>query len=105
MEANVCYNAQLPPCKSENSMTLKPSAKKIQDMLTEIGTPFQVVELSASTRTAQEAATALGCEMAQIVKSLVFVNKISNQPILLLVSGINRVNEKAIENGNRSQDN
>jgi len=78
-------------------MTLKPSAKKIQDMLMEIGTPVQVVELSASTRTAQEAATALGCEMAQIVKSLVFVNKSSNQPILLLVSGINRVNEKAIE--------
>jgi prolyl-tRNA editing enzyme YbaK/EbsC (Cys-tRNA(Pro) deacylase) len=57
---------------------------------------MQVVELPASTRTAVEAAQAVGCSVGQIVKSLIFKGRESGRPLLLLVSGSNRVDmEKA----------
>lgn len=77
--------------------TLSKSAQAVQNVLAQKGLQFKVVELSASTRTAQEAAQTIGCEVAQIVKSLVFYTKQTNKPILILASGINRVNEKMIE--------
>lgn len=49
-----------------------------------------------STRTAEEAALACGCIVAQIVKSLLFRGATSGKPVLLLVSGKNRVDEKAV---------
>ena len=49
-----------------------------------------------STRTAEEAAAACGCAVGQIVKSLVFRGAQSGKPYLLLVSGANRVDEKAV---------
>ncbi|MGB0935755.1 MAG: YbaK/EbsC family protein, partial [Alphaproteobacteria bacterium] len=54
------------------------------------------VELDASTRTAQDAANTIGCDVAQIVKSLVFQGKESGKPVMILVSGPNRVNESVI---------
>lgn len=80
-----------------NNISLSKSAQSVQDALAQKGLTLKVVELSASTRTAQEAATAIGCTVAQIVKSLIFRTKDTNTPILVLASGINRVNEKAIE--------
>jgi prolyl-tRNA editing enzyme YbaK/EbsC (Cys-tRNA(Pro) deacylase) len=62
-----------------------------------LGLTLAVVELPGSTRTAVEAAQAVGCELGQIVKSLVFKGKRSERPILVIASGTNRVNEKAIE--------
>lgn len=76
---------------------LSPSAKKVQDALHALGLPLEVVELPNSTRTAVEAAQAIGCEVGQIVKSLVFKAKRSERPILVIASGPNRVNEKKIE--------
>ncbi len=52
-----------------------------------------MVELEASTRTAAEAAQAAGCDIGQIVKSLVFRWNLRG-PVLVLVSGANRVHEK-----------
>jgi len=52
--------------------------------------------LAASTRTAPEAAEALGCSPAQIVKSLVFRTKASDRPVLVLTCGDNRVSEKKV---------
>lgn len=60
------------------------------------GLPIEVRIMPASTRTAEEAAAACGCDVAQIVKSLIFKGKASGKPYLLLVSGKNRVNEKAV---------
>jgi prolyl-tRNA editing enzyme YbaK/EbsC (Cys-tRNA(Pro) deacylase) len=75
---------------------LSASAQKVQDALTRLGFPMQVVELPASTRTAVEAAQAVGCSVGQIVKSLIFKGRESGRPLLLLVSGSNRVDmEKA----------
>jgi prolyl-tRNA editing enzyme YbaK/EbsC (Cys-tRNA(Pro) deacylase) len=76
---------------------LSSSAQKVQDALTALGLTLVVVELPASTRTAVEAAQAIGCQVGQIVKSLVFKGKRSERPILVVASGANRVNEKAIE--------
>lgn len=75
------------------SEELSSSAKKVQDALSALGLSLEVVELPASTRTAQEAAQAIGCGVAQIVKSLVFKGSHSGRAILVLVSGSNRVDE------------
>jgi len=51
------------------------------------------VELAQTTRTAAEAAAAIGCQVGQIAKSLVFRGKQSHRPILVIASGPNRVSE------------
>ena len=76
---------------------LSSSARKVQQALNELGMSLQVVELPGSTRTAVEAAQAVGCQVGQIVKSLVFKAKRSERPILVIASGQNRVDEKRIE--------
>ncbi|MCK5275370.1 MAG: YbaK/EbsC family protein [Alphaproteobacteria bacterium] len=53
-------------------------------------------EFPKSTRTAAEAAAAIGCEVAQIAKSLVFRARASGRPVLVIASGANRVDEKAV---------
>jgi Cys-tRNA(Pro) deacylase len=75
---------------------LSPTAQKIQDALRALGYDYTVIEHAESTRTAQEAAERAGCELGQIVKSLIFRGKTSGKPILVLTSGANRVDEKRI---------
>lgn len=75
---------------------LTPSAQKIQNLLNSLGYKYTVIEHAESTRTAQEAANRAGCELGQIVKSLIFRGKTSSKPILVLTSGANRVDEKRI---------
>ncbi len=76
--------------------TISPSAQKFQDLLNSLGYHYTVIEHAESTRTAQEAADRAGCELGQIVKSLIFKGKSTNKPILVLTSGANRVDEKRI---------
>lgn len=80
-----------------NIQPLAKSAQSVQDALAKKGLTCKVLELSDSTRTAQDAATAIGCEVGQIVKSLIFKTKETHRPVLILASGPNRVNEKVIE--------
>ena len=75
---------------------LRSSVQKVQDALKALGFSIQVVELQATTRTSAEAADAVGCKVEQIAKSLVFQAKISHRPILVIASGLNRVNEEKI---------
>jgi prolyl-tRNA editing enzyme YbaK/EbsC (Cys-tRNA(Pro) deacylase) len=75
---------------------LSPSSQKVQDILRELGYPFTVLESETHTRTAQEAADLVGCELGQIVKSLIFRGAQSGKPILVLTSGTNRVDESRI---------
>ena len=77
-------------------MPLKESAQRIQELLAESGYDNRVVELPDSTRTAQEAADAIGCDTAQIAKSIVFRRKRADAPLLVVASGANRVNEKKL---------
>ncbi len=76
---------------------LSASARRVQEALHSLGMNLQVVELPDSTRSAVEAAQAVGCQVGQIVKSLVFRGKRSQRPILAAVSGANRVDEGRLE--------
>jgi prolyl-tRNA editing enzyme YbaK/EbsC (Cys-tRNA(Pro) deacylase) len=78
------------------SRGLSGSARRVQDALREKGTGFEVVELPQSTRSAVEAAQAVGCQVAQIAKSLVFRAMESGRPVLVIASGANRVNERRL---------
>ncbi|HUD00790.1 MAG TPA: YbaK/EbsC family protein [Rhabdochlamydiaceae bacterium] len=77
-------------------MKLKDSAQRIQDILTQHGLDIQVVEFKELTRTAQEAANVIGCEVGQIAKTLIFRGKTTSKPICVIASGKNRVDEKKI---------
>ena len=77
-------------------MPLQPSARRVQEALAAAGFANEVVELPDSARTAAEAAAAVGCDVAQIVKSLVFRARASGRGVLVVASGANRVDEKAL---------
>ena len=64
------------------------SALKVQAAL---GADFEVLEFDASTRTAADAAAAIGCTVSQIAKSLVFRASDSGRPVLVIASGSVRV--------------
>ena len=70
-----------------------PSALRVQQAL---GPGFTVLEFPASTRTAADAAAAIGCTVAQIAKSLVFRAAASGRPVLVVASGVNRVDEAKV---------
>ncbi len=72
-----------------NESQLHPNAARVQADLEAAGSSSRVLELDGSTRTADEAAATLGVEVAQIVKSLVFVA--DGEPVLMLVPGDRRV--------------
>ena len=77
------------------SQTLQPSAQKVQDAVSALGFDFEVVEFSETTRTAAEAAAAIGCAVSQIAKSLVFQTT-AGEAVLVIATGSNRVDEKAV---------
>ncbi len=64
-------------------------AAAFRQRLAERGIDIEPREMDESTHTAQQAADALGCSVAAIVKSLVFVS--DGEPLLVLASGPNRV--------------
>jgi prolyl-tRNA editing enzyme YbaK/EbsC (Cys-tRNA(Pro) deacylase) len=68
---------------------MKQSVRRVVDALVAAGIDAEITELSASTRTAEEAAAAIGTSVPTIVKSLVFLA--DDAPILALVSGTNRL--------------
>jgi prolyl-tRNA editing enzyme YbaK/EbsC (Cys-tRNA(Pro) deacylase) len=76
-------------------MQLAASAQQVQNHLTEVGHPGQVVMFSAAARTAAQAAEAIGCDLAQIAKSLIFATA-SGAPVLVIASGANRVSEELV---------
>jgi prolyl-tRNA editing enzyme YbaK/EbsC (Cys-tRNA(Pro) deacylase) len=69
------------------------SALKVQAAL---GPHYQVLEFDAGTRTAADAAAAIGCTVAEIAKSLVFRARDSGRSVLVVASGVNRVDEKKV---------
>lgn len=80
-----------------NTSLSSKTAQNIQELLLKKGINCKVVEFSASTRTAQDAANAIECTVGQIAKSLVFKTILTGKPILVIASGPNRVDEKKIE--------
>jgi prolyl-tRNA editing enzyme YbaK/EbsC (Cys-tRNA(Pro) deacylase) len=78
---------------------MHPTAERFQERLHELGLDVEVRELADSTRTAREAATAVGVEVGQIVKSLVFVDEAG--PLLCLCAGDRRVDPAKLGPGAR----
>ncbi|HLJ70071.1 MAG TPA: YbaK/EbsC family protein [Roseiarcus sp.] len=72
---------------------LPPSPRKVYDAARALGLDIEVHIRTESTRTAEEAAAACGCSVAQIVKSLVFRGGASGKTLLFLVAGDNRLDE------------
>jgi prolyl-tRNA editing enzyme YbaK/EbsC (Cys-tRNA(Pro) deacylase) len=68
------------------------SVDRVRQKLTELGLQTEIRFFDASTRTAADAAAAIGCTLAQIAKSLVFRAKTTDQVVLVIASGSNRVN-------------
>jgi prolyl-tRNA editing enzyme YbaK/EbsC (Cys-tRNA(Pro) deacylase) len=76
---------------------LSPSAQRVQQALDQAGLRCRVVEHVASARTSAEAATLLGCDVAQIAKSLVFRRGgTEGGAVLVIASGANRVDEAKV---------
>jgi prolyl-tRNA editing enzyme YbaK/EbsC (Cys-tRNA(Pro) deacylase) len=72
------------------------ACRAVEASALEAGLEIRIRIMDQSTRTAEEAAAACGCAVGQIVKSLVFRGRDSAEPILLLVSGSNRVKENLV---------
>lgn len=70
----------------------------MQNSLRTAGFPYDIVELSTPTRTAAEAAQAVGCDIGQIAKSLVFERVPGGLPLLVIASGSHRVDEGRLSN-------
>ena len=78
------------------SAPLPPSAERVRQALAAAGLAAEIRVLAASTRSAADAAAAVGCSVAQIAKSLVFRARPSDRPVLVVASGTNRVDEAAV---------
>lgn len=76
---------------------LSNKSQTVQEALRVAGADSAVRELNESTATAADAAQALGCKVEQIAKSLIFKTTTTRQPILVIASGGNQVNEKTLE--------
>ncbi|MGA2504287.1 MAG: YbaK/EbsC family protein [Anaerolineales bacterium] len=81
---------------NEIKKSLSPSALKVREVLLKMGYDFNIIEFQDSTRTSAEAAERVGCQIGQIVKSLIFRGVTSGKPVLVLTSGANRVDEGLI---------
>lgn len=79
------------------SNDLSASAQRVQAALEKHGMDCQVQEMSQTTRSAAEAARAVGCTVGQIAKSLVFKRRESKRAVLVITSGANRVDEARLE--------
>jgi prolyl-tRNA editing enzyme YbaK/EbsC (Cys-tRNA(Pro) deacylase) len=73
-----------------SEVALRDSAQLVQDFLADNGYRVRVRELPSSARTSAEAAAAVGCNVAQIAKSLVFRAQESDRAVLAIASGANR---------------
>lgn len=69
------------------------SAARVQAVLDQAGMKAKVRAFPSSTRTAADAAASIGCSVAQIGKSLIFRTEQTGRAVLVIASGVNRVDE------------
>ncbi|HUS94706.1 MAG TPA: YbaK/EbsC family protein [Patescibacteria group bacterium] len=66
-------------------------AAKVAQSALDLGLALEIIEFDQTTHTAEEAASAIGCQVGQIVKSLLFL--VNKKPVMALISGGNRLDE------------
>ncbi len=94
-DVHVVAGEPFPPV-AETASPMARGAAAVQAALDNAGVDCVVREMPASTRTARDAAAAIGCEVAQIAKSIVFEIFDSGEPLLVVASGVNRIDEQVI---------
>ncbi|MGM0560388.1 MAG: YbaK/EbsC family protein [Pseudomonadota bacterium] len=77
--------------------TLTGAAARVQQALAGQGLDCDIRSFPEGTRTAQDAAAAIGCSVDQIAKSLIFRLPESDEALLVVASGVNRVDEGKLE--------
>jgi prolyl-tRNA editing enzyme YbaK/EbsC (Cys-tRNA(Pro) deacylase) len=79
-----------------SSGVLPASAQRVQAALAAAGLGARVVELTVAARTSQQAADALGIDVGQIAKSLIFRAAQSGRAVLVIAAGDRRVDEARV---------
>ena len=74
------------------------SQLKVIDAFKQKGIEIDILNLDVSTKTSQEAADAVGCDIEQIAKSIVFFESIQNKLVQIFISGPNKVNLESFQN-------
>ncbi len=74
------------------------SQEKVIEAFKEVNLNIEILNLDVSTKTSQEAADAVNCDIKQIAKSIVFFESSKNKLVQIFVSGPNRVNLEAFQN-------
>ncbi|MDD5030511.1 MAG: YbaK/EbsC family protein [Rhodoferax sp.] len=77
--------------------SLPEGVQRVARVLQELGHPHAPVLLADAARTAQQAADALGIELGQIAKSIIFKRKPDDVAVLVITSGDRRVDEKKVQ--------
>ena len=73
-------------------MSRAPSVDRVRQALRDAGLANEILELAETTRSAAEAAAAIGCDVAQIAKSVV-IRGGGGRAVLVVASGVNRIDE------------
>jgi len=81
---------------AEPLAALPDSAQRVALLLRECGHEKPVVMLQQTGKTSAEAAAGLGCSVAQIAKSILFRRRDDDTPVLVVASGVNRVDEEKV---------
>ncbi len=79
-----------------SASTRKSSIDRVREDAERLGLSIAIMRMNRPTRTAEEAAQACGCSVAQIVKSLVFENAMDGSLVLCLISGQHKLNTEFI---------
>lgn len=74
-----------------------PAIERVRSALAAEGLHDRISLLAESTHTSQAAADHLGCDVAQIAKSVIFRSRNTDRPVLVIASGRHRVDEKRVE--------
>ncbi|QDD66904.1 YbaK/EbsC family protein [Herbaspirillum seropedicae] len=81
---------------TDTAAPLPSSAQRVADLLVSMGHDKPVVMLPSTGRTSAEAAAAVGCDVAEIAKSIIFRRLSDDAPVLVIASGANRVDEAKV---------
>ena len=74
------------------------SQEKVIEAFKEANLNIEILNLDVSTKTSQEAADAVNCDIKQIAKSIVFFESSKNKLVQIFVSGPNKVNLESFQN-------
>lgn len=84
------------PGEDPAAVALPASAQRVAELLAGLSHPHPIVMLPQTGRTSAEAAEALGCDVANIAKSIIFRRIEDDRPVLVVASGVNRVDEQKV---------